>query len=112
MCAPPSRCSASAVSFAPRIVVPVVGPRGWRGRGGARAIIAACAGTVLLGGGPAFASGFSAAEFGGEHGNVVTTEPTALYFNPAGIALSPGTHFYGSGILGLRRAVGDLVNTD
>ena len=64
---------------------------------------AACAVALLLGGGPAFASGFSAAEFGGEHGNVVTTEPTALYFNPAGMVLSSGTHFYGSGILAVRR---------
>jgi long-chain fatty acid transport protein len=52
---------------------------------------------------PAFASGFAAAEFGGEHGNVVTTDPTALYFNPAGMALAPGTHLYVSGVLGLRR---------
>ena len=44
-------------------------------------------GLVLLGSPPALASGFSSAEFGGEHGNVVTTNPTALYFNPAGITL-------------------------
>jgi long-chain fatty acid transport protein len=53
---------------------------------------------------PALASGFAAAEFGGEHGNVVTTNPTALYFNPAGIALHEGTRLYVSGVLGLRRA--------
>jgi long-chain fatty acid transport protein len=53
---------------------------------------------------PAFASGFAAAEFGGEQGNVVTTNPTALYFNPAGIALSEGTRLYVSGVLALRRA--------
>src|SRR5262247_3006995 len=53
---------------------------------------------------PAFASGFAAAEFGGEHGNVVTTDPTALYFNPAGIALGEGTRLYLSGVLALRRA--------
>jgi len=97
MCAPPSRCSASAVSFAPRIVSLIE-----RRRGRAGASVAACA-VVVLGAGPAFGSGFSAAEFGGEHGNVVTTEPTALYFNPAGMALSSGTHFYASGILGVRR---------
>ena len=49
------------------------------------------------------ASGFAAAEFGGEHGNVVTTNPTALYFNPAGIALAEGTNFYLSGVLAYRR---------
>jgi long-chain fatty acid transport protein len=53
---------------------------------------------------PAFGSGFAAAEFGGEHGNVVTTNPTALYFNPAGIALAEGTRLYASGVLALRRA--------
>jgi len=53
--------------------------------------------------GAAFASGFAAAEFGGEHGNVVTTDPTALYFNPAGIALGEGTRLYVSGVLALRR---------
>src|SRR6188508_363523 len=52
----------------------------------------------------AFASGFAAAEFGGEHGNVVTTNPTALYFNPAGIALGEGTRLYVSGVLAWRRA--------
>ncbi len=53
---------------------------------------------------PAFGSGFAAAEFGGEHGNVVTTNPTALYFNPAGIAFGEGTRLYVSGVLALRRA--------
>ena len=56
----------------------------------------ACSGTAL-------GSGFASAEFGGEHGNVVTTDPTALYFNPAGIALATGTHLYVSGVLGWRR---------
>ena len=53
---------------------------------------------------PALGSGFAAAEFGGEHGNVVTTNPTALYFNPAGIAFGAGTRLYVSGVLALRRA--------
>jgi len=52
---------------------------------------------------PALASGFAAAEFGGEQGNVVTTNPTALYFNPAGIAFGDGTRLYVSGVLALRR---------
>ena len=35
---------------------------------------------------------------------MVTTDPTALYFNPAGIALGEGTRLYVSGVLALRRA--------
>lgn len=65
-------------------------------------VLAAC--LVLLRSPPVLASGFYSAEFGGEHGNVVTTNPTALYFNPAGITLEEGTHLYLSGILVLRRA--------
>jgi len=57
----------------------------------------------LLQAAPALASGLGAAEFGGEHGNVVTTDPTALYFNPAGIALGAGTRVYVSGVVALRR---------
>jgi len=34
----------------------------------------------------ASASGFSTARFGGEHGHPTTDNPTALYYNPAGIA--------------------------
>jgi len=69
-----------------------------------RLALAACLACGLAAPGPrAFASGFAAAEFGGEHGNVVTTDPTALYFNPAGIALGEGTRLYLSGVLALRR---------
>jgi long-chain fatty acid transport protein len=50
------------------------------------------------------ASGFAAARFGGEHGNVTTTNPTALYFNPAGIALADGVHLFIDGTLALRKA--------
>ncbi len=32
------------------------------------------------------AGGFTVARFGGDHGNVATDNPTALYFNPAGLA--------------------------
>ena len=67
----------------------------------ALAVCLACAMAAPV---PAFASGFAAAEFGGEHGNVVTTNPTALYFNPAGIAFGEGTNLYASGVLALRRA--------
>ena len=67
-------------------------------------VLAACVACGLATPAPAFASGFAAAEFGGELGNVVTTNPTALYFNPAGIALGEGTRLYVSGVLALRRA--------
>src|SRR5215470_12200693 len=72
---------------------------------GRRALAAclACGAFTLAAPAPALASGFAAAEFGGEHGNVVTTDPTALYFNPAGIALGEGTNLYVSGVLALRR---------
>lgn len=49
------------------------------------------------------ASGFASARFGGEHGNVITTNPTALYYNPAGIAFSPGSDVYIDGVLALRQ---------
>jgi long-chain fatty acid transport protein len=50
------------------------------------------------------ASGFASARFGGEHGHVTTTNPTALYFNPAGIALADGIHLFLDGSLALRAA--------
>lgn len=53
---------------------------------------------------PAHGSGFAAARFGGEHGTVVTTNPTALYYNPAGIAFSTGTHLFLDGSLAMRHA--------
>lgn len=61
--------------------------------------------TLVVGGsGTARASGFGAARFGGEHGNVTTTNPTALYYNPAGIALSDGLTLFVDGTLALRHA--------
>jgi len=42
-------------------------------------------------GSTAHASGLSAARFGGEHGHPTTDNPSAIYYNPAGIALKPGT---------------------
>jgi long-chain fatty acid transport protein len=40
------------------------------------------------------ASGFATQHFGGEQGNVLTSNPTALYYNPAGIAYSEGIDLY------------------
>jgi len=40
------------------------------------------------------ASGLAAARFGGEHGHPTTDNPTAIYYNPAGIALKRGTRLF------------------
>ncbi|AGP40818.1 hypothetical protein BE04_17510 [Sorangium cellulosum] len=62
----------------------------------------------LLGGlvwtAPAFAGGFATARFGGEHGNPITSNATAIYYNPAGIAESEGIHLFLDGNLALRAA--------
>lgn len=50
--------------------------------------------TAFLSATAAHASGLSVARFGGEHGYPVTSNPTALYYNPAGIADSSGGHLY------------------
>lgn len=50
------------------------------------------------------ASGFAAARFGGEHGHPTTDNATAIYYNPAGIALSKGTHVFVDATTALRWA--------
>jgi long-chain fatty acid transport protein len=57
-----------------------------------------------LAGADANASGFATARFGGEHGHPTTDNPTAIYYNPAGIALSKGTHIFIDGTMALRWA--------
>jgi long-chain fatty acid transport protein len=52
----------------------------------------------------AAAAGFAAAHYGGEHGNVVESNPLALYYNPAGIAFSEGITLYIDGNLAARHA--------
>ncbi len=54
--------------------------------------------------GTAHAAGFATARFGGEHGSVVTTNPTALYYNPAGIGFSEGVDVFLDGNLAFRTA--------
>lgn len=54
--------------------------------------------------GSAEASGFATARFGSEHGHPTTTNATAIYYNPAGIAESRGTHLYVDGLFAIRRA--------
>jgi long-chain fatty acid transport protein len=54
--------------------------------------------------GTAGAAGFATQQFGGEQGNAVSTNPTALYYNPGGLAFSAGTALGGYGSLALRTA--------
>jgi long-chain fatty acid transport protein len=66
----------------------------------ARAVaLAAALGCVTA---TAHASGFGIARFGAEHGTVVATNPTALYYNPAGIGFAEGAQLYLDGQLALR----------
>jgi len=64
----------------------------------AAALLLPCLGAASA----AEAAGFASAEFGGELGNVVATNPTALYYNPGAIGFSEGTHLYLDGVLALR----------
>lgn len=50
------------------------------------------------------AAGFASAHFGGEQGSVVATNPTSLYYNPAGMGFSEGIHLYLDGEIALRSA--------
>lgn len=73
-------------------------------RGGRWGVAASCCAALTLWAGRAEASGFAAARFGGEHGHPTTDNATAIYYNPAGIALSEGTHIFADGTLALRWA--------
>ncbi len=57
---------------------------------GLRGTVVAGALAVAIGGwqGNARAAGFSTQTFGGEHGSVVETNPTAAYYNPGGLGFS------------------------
>jgi long-chain fatty acid transport protein len=59
---------------------------------------------LALWAGNAQASGFATARFGGEHGHPTTDNATAIYYNPAGIALSKGTHVFVDGTMAMRWA--------
>lgn len=69
-----------------------------------RIVVLAALAAVGLPAGRAGASGFLAARFGGEHGHPTTSNPTALYYNPAGLALATGTRLYLSGTFAYRTA--------
>jgi len=51
---------------------------------------------------PAGATGFLVARFGGEHGPPTTDNPTAIYYNPAGLSLMGGTRLYLDGTFAWR----------
>lgn len=48
------------------------------------------------------AGGFSATRFGGEDGHAATSDPTAVFYNPAGVAYASGTHAYVEGFFAYR----------
>jgi long-chain fatty acid transport protein len=50
------------------------------------------------------ASGFMVARFDGEDGHVASSSATAIYFNPAGLTLRTGTHFFVEGLFAYRTA--------
>ena len=52
----------------------------------------------------ALGAGLSVARFGGEHGTPMTTEATAIYYNPSGLADSEGGHAFGDLNLAFRGA--------
>lgn len=52
----------------------------------------------------AAAAGFATQHFGGEQGTVLATNPTSLYYNPAGLGFSEGIHLYIDGNIALRHA--------
>jgi long-chain fatty acid transport protein len=56
----------------------------------------------LLAPGVAAAGGFSTARFGGERGTAVGDQPTAIYYNPAALALGSGTRIYLEGFVAVR----------
>lgn len=68
----------------------------------------------------ASASGFLVARFGGEHGHPTTDNATAMYYNPAGLALGRGTSVFLDGSLAWRTfkytrdegAIDNLLSTD
>jgi len=53
--------------------------------------------------GSARASGFSVARFSAEHGHPTTSNPTALYFNPAALTQAEGLHLFSDLSFAVRR---------
>jgi long-chain fatty acid transport protein len=53
--------------------------------------------------GTAAANGLLVGNLGGDHGHPTTTDPSAIYFNPAGLSLSQGTRLQVSGLFVYRQ---------
>lgn len=73
------------------------------------------ASTTLGMAGIASAGGFATARFGGEHAHPAADHPTAIYYNPAGLALGKGTRIFAEGVFAYRdvsydRPVGAINN--
>ena len=52
---------------------------------------------------PVRAAGHAVSRFGGEHGHPTTDNATALYYNPAALTASRGTHLFVDGLLAYRK---------
>lgn len=72
-------------------------------RGSAAATALTVAVAVNAWQGSARAAGFATQTFGGEHGSVVETNPTALYYNPAGIGFGSNSAIGVYGLLAVHR---------
>lgn len=66
---------------------------------------------VVLGSHDALAGGFLAVRFGGEQGHPMTDDPSAIYYNPAGLSLKRGTRLHANGLLAWRLASYDRPTT-
>lgn len=62
----------------------------------------ACAAVSLLVPATAVAGGFASARFGGENATPTADQPTAIYYNPAALALGHGTRIYVEGLTAYR----------
>ncbi len=60
------------------------------------------AATMCIGPAAARAGGFNVARYAGEHGHAATDSVTAIYFNPAGLALGTGWRIYAEGVFAYR----------
>src|SRR5262245_39976420 len=58
--------------------------------------------TLLVAASSVHAGGFTVARFGGEHGNPIDSNPTSIYYNPAGLAGIGGWRLYVEGEFALR----------
>jgi long-chain fatty acid transport protein len=58
--------------------------------------------TAVVTAGPASAGGFSVARFAGERGHAATDHVSAIFYNPAGLALGDGTNIFAEGLVAYR----------